>query len=123
VFPSSGSGVQQLAIFSSEYNAISLGVLGMKVNEQKKIPLSSGIPMTQEWSVEQLLSSKINLSDLSPGDNFFIGISDDPDAVANKSTVNTYVRIGEITNKSADGVVVDFSYPVMDVRVVSINKR
>jgi hypothetical protein len=123
VYPSAGNSVQQLGIFSSEFNAISSGILGMKVNEQKKIPLSSNSSMTQTWSVEQLALSKINLTDISVGDNFYMGFSDNPEDVANATSANTYMRIVGVTNKSADGVVVDFSYPFMDVRVVSINKR
>jgi hypothetical protein len=123
VYPSAGTSVQQLGIFSSEFNAISSGILGMKVNEQKKIPLSSDSSMTQTWSAEQLALSKINLTDISVGDNFYMGFSDNPGDVANVTSANTYMRIVGVTNKSADGVVVDFSYPVMDVRVISINKR
>ena len=123
VYPSTGSGVKQLAIFSSEYNMISSGILGMKINEQKKIPLSSNISLMQEWSLEQLALSKINHSDISPGDNFYMGVSDNPDEVANSSTADTFLRIGEVANKSPEGVIVDFSYPVMDFRVLSINKR
>jgi hypothetical protein len=122
VYPSTGTGVQQLGIFSTEYTSISSGVIGMKVNEQKKIPLYSSIPMKQEWSAEQLALSKINLSDISPGDNFFLGISDNPDDV-NVTSANTYLRIGEVTSKSSEGVIVDFSFPAIDVRVVSINNR
>ena len=123
VYPSAGTSVQQLGIFSSEFNAISSGILGMKVNEQKKIPLSSNSSMTQTWSAEQLALSKINLTDISVGDNFYMGFSDNPGDVANVTSANTYMRIVGVTNKSADGVVVDFSYPVMDVKVISINKR
>ena len=61
-YASTGSSVQQLAIFSSEYNAISSGIIGMKVNEQKRIPIFSAVSMTNELSVEQLALSKINLT-------------------------------------------------------------
>jgi len=123
VYPSAGTSVQQLGIFSSEFNVISSGILGMKVNEQKKIPLSSNISMTQTWSVEQLALSKINLTDVSVGDNFYMGFSDNPGDATNATSASTYMRIVGVTNKSPEGVVVDFSYPVMDVRVVSINQR
>ena len=90
VYPSNGAGVKQLALFSSEYNAISSGIVGMKVNEQKRIPIASNISMTQDWSVEQLAQSKINLTDISVGDNFFMGVSDNPEGVANNTTAITY---------------------------------
>jgi hypothetical protein len=123
VYPSNGASVKQLAIFSSEYNAITSAIIGMKVNEQKRIPIASKISMTQDWSVEQLAQSKINLTDISVGDNFFMGVSDNPEGVANNTTATTFLRIGEVSNKSPDGVVVDFSYPSIDVRVISINKQ
>lgn len=122
VYPSAGTGVQQLGIFSIEYNSISSGIVGLKINEQKKIPLFSSIPMKQEWSAEQLALSKINISDISPGDNFFMGISDNLDN-GNVTPADTYLRIGEVVNKSSESVIIDFSYPAIDVRVVSINNR
>jgi hypothetical protein len=122
-YASTGSSVQQLAIFSSEYNAISSGIIGMKVNEQKRIPIFSAVSMTNELSVEQLALSKINLTDVSIGDNFFMGVSDNSEKVTNSTTPNTYLRIGEVTSKSSEGVVVDLSYPVVEVSVVSINKQ
>ncbi len=123
VYPSSGASVKQLAIFSSEFNSISSGIVGMKVNEQKRIPIASNVSMTHDWSVEQLAQSKINLTDISVGDNFFMGVSDNPEAVANNTTATTFLRIGEVASKSPEGVIVDFSYPSIDVRVISINKR
>ena len=123
VYPSSGASVKQLAIFSAEYDEISSGIVGMKTNEQKRISLSSGTPMTHEWSLEQLALGNISLSDISPGDNFYMGVSDNPDEAANSTSANTYLRIGEVANKSTDGVIVDFSYSMIDLRVISINKR
>jgi hypothetical protein len=52
-----------------------------------------------------------------------MGVSDSPELDKN-STASTYsVRIGEVTKKTADGVVVNFGYPTIDIRVVSINSR
>jgi hypothetical protein len=123
VYPSNGASVKQLAIFSSEYNAITSAIIGMKINEEKRIPLYSNISMTHAWDVDQLAQSKINLTDINVGDNFFMGVSDNPEAVVNNTTATTYLRIGEVANKSPDGIIVDFSYPSVDVRVVSINKQ
>jgi hypothetical protein len=123
VYPSNGGKVQQLALFSSEYNAISLGIIGMKVNEQKRIAISSDMPMTYDWSAERLALNKINMSDITVGDSFFMGVTDNPEDVANTTSANTFLRVGDVTNKSRDGIVIDISYPMADVRVVSINKR
>jgi hypothetical protein len=79
--------------------------------------------MTYDWSAERLALNKINLSDITIGDSFFMGVSDNPEAAANITSANSYLRIGEVANKSPEGIVVDFSFPVIDVRVVSINKQ
>jgi hypothetical protein len=122
VYPSNGGTVQQLGLFSSEYNAVSSGIIGMKVNEQKRIPLPSETSMKYDWSADRLALNKINMSEISVGDSFFMGISDNPDAATGNTSANTYLRIGEVASKSLDGITVDFSYPRVDVRVVSINK-
>ena len=122
-FASTGTGVQQLAIFSSEYNLISSAIVGMKVNEQKRIAIPSDNMMKNEFSVEQLALSKINLTDISVGDNFFMGVSDTTEKVTNTTKPNTFLRIGDVVSKSPDGVVVDLNYPGIEVRVVSINNQ
>jgi hypothetical protein len=120
---STGTGVQQLAIFSSEYNAISSGIIGMKVNEQKRIAIPSDNMMKNDLSVEQLALSKINLTDISVGDSFFMGVSDTTQQVTNTTKATTYLRIGDVVSKSPDGVVVDLNYPSIEVKVVSINNQ
>jgi hypothetical protein len=119
---STGTGIQQLAVFSSEYNAISSGIVGMKVNEQKRIAIPTDTMLMNDFSVEQLALSKINLTDISVGDNFFMGVSDTTQQVTNTTKATTFLRIGEVVSKSPDGVVVDLNYPSYEVRVVSINK-
>jgi hypothetical protein len=123
VYPSNGGKVQQLALFSSEYDAVSSGIIGMRVNEQKRIAISPNMSMTYDWSAERLALNKINLSEINVGDSFFMGVSDNPEGAANNTTANTFLRVGEVVSKSPEGVVVDFSFPVIDVRVVTINKQ
>ena len=73
VYPSNGGKVQQLALFSSEYDAVSSGIIGMRVNEQKRISISPNMPMTYDWSAERLALNKINLSDIRAGDSLLYG--------------------------------------------------
>jgi hypothetical protein len=106
------SPTQQFALFSTEYNAISSAIVGMKTGDQKHITIPSNISMTQEWSAAQLQRNKVNMSDLSVGDLLAMGVSDN---------VNSYTRMGKVISKSDIGVVVDFSYPSVDVSFVSVN--
>jgi hypothetical protein len=119
-----GSGwTKQFAIFSPEFNAISAGIVGMKTNEKKRITIPSGNSMTQNWSADQLSSNKVNITDIHIGDILAMGVSDRPEVEVSNASAIMYVRIGEVTQKSLSGVIVDFGYPVAEVRVVSINKR
>jgi hypothetical protein len=113
----------QFAIFRPEYDAMTSGIVGMKVNEQKKITIPSSTTMTQLWSPEQLKRNGVNMSDINIGDILTMGVSDNPEEMATNKSALTYMRIGEISQKTAEGVVVEFGYPVVDIRIVSINNN
>ena len=113
----------QYGIFNSEYNAINSGIVGMKANEKKTISVTSGIPLTQYWSAEKLMESKLNLSTVQVGTLIPLGVSENQDAITENSTANYYIRLGEITEKTDEGVTIDFAHPNIDVRVISINNR
>ncbi|MFA6363978.1 hypothetical protein [Methanoregula sp.] len=112
----------QFALFANEYDAISTGIVGLKTNGQKTISLASKQPMTQFWSADQLAKNNMSLSSMQVGQLMALGVSDNPDAASDNSTAQYYVRFGEITNKTSDGITLDFAYPSVDVTVVSINK-
>jgi hypothetical protein len=123
IYTTDSGWTNQFAIFSPEYNAISAGIIGMKLNEQKRISIPSADSMSQTWSTDQLMLNKVNISDINIGDVLTMGVSDNPEAEVSNTSSVTYVRTGEITQKTQSGVVVDFGYPYADVRVVSINNR
>jgi hypothetical protein len=78
--------------------------------------------MSQVWSVAQLKSNGLNLSDVNIGDSIVMGVSDSPDLAKNASSQTHYVRIAEVTKKTPEGVTIDFGYPAIDVRIVAVNK-
>ena len=121
---STGSGwANQFALFKPEYDAMSSGIVGMKVNEQKRISIPFSSSMTQLWSPELLMRNGVNLSDLNVGDIIPMGVGDNPEEMASNKSSMTYMRIGEVSRKTPEGAVVDFGYPSADIRVVSINKN
>ena len=122
VYSANTGWTTRFALFASEYDAISKGIVGLNTKGQKTIVLTSNMPMTQFWSVDQLKSKNMSLSSMEVGQLIALGVSDNPDAASENSTSQYYVRIGEITNKTSDGITLDFAYPSVDVTVVSINK-
>jgi hypothetical protein len=121
VYTEKDGWTNQFALFASEYTTISAGVVGLRTNDVKTISLTSAQPMTQFWSEKQLELNNMTLSSMQVGELIDLGVSANPNATAANSTSPTYIRIGEITNKTSDGVNIDFSYPRVDVTVVSIN--
>jgi len=123
VYSTSSGWANQFALFKPEYEAMSSGLVGMKVNEQKRIAIPSSGSMTQLWSPELLMRNGVNLSDLNVGDIIPMGVGDNPEEMASNKSTLTYMRVGEVSRKTAEGAVVDFGYPYADIRVVSINKN
>jgi hypothetical protein len=116
---------QTFALFPGESDAISQGIVGMKINEQKSISIPFSDLMTMTKSAADLKSEGVNLTDVNIGDKLSMGVSDSPKGEKNATaSASTYsIRITEVTKKSADGVTIDFGYPAIDVRVVTINTR
>ncbi|MCX6698278.1 MAG: hypothetical protein NTV84_12210, partial [Methanoregula sp.] len=85
--------------------------------------VNSGMPMTQFWTADQLMARKMNLSDVQVGTLIPLGVSENQAAMTENSTAVYYVRLGEVTEKTGEGVTIDFAHPLVDVHVISINNR
>jgi len=114
---------QQFALFSPEYDAITRGLVGMRLNDKKNIAFTANNSMSQLWSPAQLQNNNINMSDIHVGDFLTMGVSDNPNATAQNSSATTYMRVGSVTRISPAGVVVNFGYPNADITVDSVNKQ
>ena len=123
VYSAEGGWSKTFALFGGEFDAIASNIVGMKQNEQKSIRMPFRDSMTQTWSAAQLKSNGVNLTDIQIGDQIAMGVSDTPELEKNTTASAYSLRIGEVTKKSADGVVISFGYPTIDVRIVSINNR
>ena len=122
IYTAQGGWSKQFAIFSMEYNAISSGVVGMKANQKKRISFPDNGTMIQFFSAASLQQNNVNSSELAVGDSLFMGVSDTPE-LASANASKAYVRIGQVTQVSPDGVSVDFGYPGADITVTSINSH
>lgn len=115
---SSWSGT--FALFGGEHDAISEGIVGMKVNEQKTIAIPFTSSMTETWTTDQIKSQGLNVSEVHIGDLLAMAVSNS-DTLAVNATESSYsVRLGEVTSKSSESITINFGYPAIDVQVISI---
>lgn len=119
IYSGSSGWTKEYALFSMEYDAINRALVGMKTGDQKRILLPNS-SMAQEWSATQLTNNGVNIGDITLGDILAMGVSDDPEAMATNTTI-TYTRVGQVTSKNDESVIVDFGYPSADISIVSIN--
>jgi len=120
IYTTSGGWTKEYALFSVEYNAINQQLAGMKTGDQKRIAIPNE-SMSQEWSAGQLLTNGVDIKDMKVGDVLAMGVSDNPEEMATNTTAISYTRIGQVTGKTNESVVVDFGYPTVDISIVSIN--
>jgi hypothetical protein len=120
-YTSSSGWTKEYALFSMEYDAINMAIVGMRTGDQKRIQIPN-TSMAQEWSSEQLTRNDVDIGDLSVGDILAMAVSDKPEEMADNTSV-MYTRVGQITAKTNESVIVDFGYPSADIRIVSINAK
>lgn len=119
IYTNEGGWTQEFALFGTEYNAVSATLVGMRTGEQKRIqPPNSSI--VQQWPREQI-EQKISMDSLNVGDILTMGVSDNPEEMMTNTSATVYTRIGVITEKNAEGILVDSGYPSVDISVTAIN--
>ena len=111
---------ESFALFGGEYDAVTAALVGMKVNEQKTVTIPFTDSMTQTWTTESLSSQGVNITNVHVGDVLSMAVSSEStlDKTAPESAYS--LRLGEVTEKNAESVTVDFGYPSIDIKVVSI---
>jgi hypothetical protein len=119
IYTSNSGWTKEYALFSTEYEAINQAIVGMRAGDQKRIQVPNS-SMAQEWTADQLSRNGVNITELNSGDILAMGVSDNPEQMATNTTI-TYTRVGQITSKTNESVIVDFGYPSADISIVSIN--
>ena len=122
IYSSDSGWTGQFALFSTEYNAIGQMLTGMKTGDQKQIRIPNG-SLQQEWPKEQLERKNVTMDELREGDILAMGVSDNPDEMVTNSSSIIYTRLGVITSKTADSVIVDSGFPSVDISITAINPK
>jgi hypothetical protein len=122
VYISQSGGSKQFGFLKSEYDTISMAIIGMKSNEQKKINLGAVDPITEILTNDQMKKLNLNLTMVDVGESIVLPISETNRETPNSTPVE-YLRIVQIFNKTSEGVILNYNLPSIDVRVVTINNR
>jgi len=117
VYSSKSGNWTNFGLFSPEYDALTYGIVGMRVNEKKSVVFTTNTSLSRLFSPSEI---PYNLSSYQIGDTVAIGLSQNGTA-ANSS--NAPFRIGEVSRISSAGIVVNFGYPNADVSIVSDTKQ
>jgi len=113
IHPGTGSISQNYSLFSLEYNAISSGIVGMKLDEEKSIPEpTTGGSFAQNWDPQQLKNNGIDISHSTVGNIILMEVADSPTSMG--------LRIGTITSITPNGATIDFSYSKFKIKILQI---
>lgn len=113
-------GELKFALFSGELDAISSGIEGMHVNEQKTIPLEFGSSLISNMTPEQFEQIGGNFTSVQPGDWMAMGFTDTPIVSVDNSTPVIPIRWAKVTEKSTDEIFLLYGYSSVDVIVRDI---
>lgn len=111
----------EFALLESEVSDLTNGILGMREQESKTIPLTlSDLP--QKMSANAADQMGINFTDAQVGDRFTIAmtITDDPTIFTDPENEISYIRVGTIIEKTDDTLMVNFGYAKAEVKVLRI---
>jgi hypothetical protein len=123
VYSGTAGWTASFALFGGEHDAITQGIVGMKKNEQKTITIPFTGSMTQFWGAAQLKRQEVDLTGIHVGDKLAMAVSDTDALAVNASESSYSIRLGEVTQKTAEGVTIDFGYPSIDLTVLAINSQ
>jgi len=116
--PSSGANY---TLFGEEYNAISMGVVGMHPGGSKSIRLDANVTEEQNYTVEQFNQLGGDFNNTTIGDEMVLAFTENPEAVYyNNSTPSYALRTTHVVNKSADSLILAFSHAVAELTLSEV---
>jgi len=117
--PTTGQ-VTAFGITANEYNAISSALVGMRTNDKKTLAILPTPELEKFNDLEDLEDSGIGIANVTAGDVLGMTVYGFTEKFPTaNSTPAAYLRLGEITRKTAGGIVVDGNYPRIDIRVIA----
>jgi hypothetical protein len=115
------SGVNY-TLFGEEYNAISMGVVGMHTGGTKTIPLDTNVTEERNYTAEEFDRLGGDFGNTSVGDEMVLSFVENPAALYDNTTTPTYaLRTTHVVNMTDDSLVLSFSLASAELTVTRVS--
>lgn len=114
--PSKSGGLIDFGLFTPEMDAISYGVLGMKVGESRTVNIPIASQLSRTMSQAQFANITGDSSaNVKIGDQVPIAFSETPQIAVDNATPSTYLRTSTVTAISEGNVTINYGYPTIEI--------
>ena len=114
------SGVNY-TLFGEEYNAITMGVVGMHPGGTKTIPIGTNVTEERDYTAEEFDRLGGDFGNTSIGDEMVLSFVENPAALYDNSSTRTYaIRTTHVVNKTDDSLVLSFSLASADLALTQV---
>jgi len=121
LIPSNQGGLIDFGLFRPEVDAISYGLLGMKVGESKTLSVPTAAQFSRTMSKAQFANiTGDSFVNAKVGDQVPISFSETPQIALDNSTPSTYLRTSTITAMAGENVTINYGYPTIDITLTQL---
>ncbi len=118
VAPSSGANY---TLFGQEYDAISMGVVGMHPGGTKSIRLDANVTEEQNYTAEQFDQLGGDFANATIGDEMVLAFAENPASLSDNTTTPSYaLRTTHVVSKTEDSLMLSFSHAVADLTLSQV---
>ncbi len=119
--PSNQGGLIDFGLFSPEVDAISYGLLGMKVGQSKTLQVPIASQLTRVMTKAQFANiTGDSFANVKVGDQVPIAFSESPQISLDNTTPTTYLRTSTILAMTGENVTINYGYPTIDITLTEL---
>ena len=111
-------------LFGEEYNAITMGAVGMHPGGTKTIPLDSNVTEERNYTAEEFEQLGGDFGNTSIGDEMVLSFVENPAALYDNTTTPSYaLRTTHVVNRTDDSLVLSFSHARADLTISQVRSQ
>lgn len=111
-------------LFGEEYNAITMGAVGMHPGGTKTIPLDSNVTEERNYTSEEFEQLGGDFGNTSIGDEMVLSFVENPAALYDNTTTPSYaLRTTHVVNRTEDSLVLSFSHARADLTISQVRSQ